>query len=280
MPMRHADEINNGEQLVATMGRLSRLLIVPSVKVLADTVLVLHELVSLSDKVLALKSYFNIVQDIQRQDRENYDDDDGKATREECTEDVFMVACSFLRVEIAKQGSFYYLRGESPDASIRKETKIHRNPIDIDDEAVLKEVSAYLSRPDEKRGSVENAQIASAINHLSHLIRLHRMVPRAVDFLKSNESFSKVDVRKQFGLSHTDYEKIMAMARRRGLIELRNRKKDPENNYKLIKEHHELVLEKAKALGCTPNKALNDMITDFQELLKINRVQSTSRFSG
>jgi len=276
MPMRHADEINDGEQLVATMGRLSRLLIVPSVKILADTVLVLHELVSLSDKVLALKSYFNIVQDIQRQERD--EDDEGKATREECTEDVFMVACSFLHVEIAKQGSFYYLRGESPDASIRKETKIHRNPINIADDAMLKEVSAYLARPDEKRGSVENAQIASAINHLSHLIRLHRLVPRAVEFLKSDEAFSKVDVRKKFDLSHTDYEKIMAMARRRGLIELRNRKKDPDNNYKLIKEHHELVTEKARAMGCTPNKALNDMLTDFQELLKINRVQSTTRF--
>jgi len=88
-------------------------------EVLADTVILLHKIVSLSDKVLPMKAYLDIVQDIQR---------NAVPPRPPCSEDIFMIAAAFLQVEIAKQGAFYYLKGESPEV---KETKKLRKLLDL-----------------------------------------------------------------------------------------------------------------------------------------------------
>ncbi|MEH6416419.1 MULTISPECIES: hypothetical protein [Pseudomonas] len=253
-----------------------RSLLVPSPDVLADTVKELYPLVNLSDKVLPLKSYFNMVQDIQRAkhtqaamraadeplSREAIQQG---VSRKLCTEDIFMVACSFLEVEIAKQGSVYYLSGESPDF---KETKKNRNPLDLSDEVVLKNLSSGLARPDTDRGAVERGQIDSGFNHLVRLNQLHNLMVESVRLMKADERLTKVDIRKKFNISHTDYERMMSMARRSGLISFRNRKKDPSNSYTLRNDNHERVSEHAKNFGHTPQKMLNKILDDFFAMLE------------
>jgi hypothetical protein len=251
--MRPANEIKDGARLLA-LANVYRRLLIPSPEVLADTVMVLHRLVLLSDKVLALKAYFNVVQDIQRGRL------DQGGQRKECSEDVFMAACAFLQVEIAKQGSVYYLKGESPDF---KETKKNRNPLDLTNEITLKTVSSALARPDEERGSVEIGQIVSNGNHLTKLVNLYSLLPKVVAMHKDDEKNRKVDVRKAFGLSHTDYERLMAIARREGQISFRNRQKDPKNNYELKQKNHERVVAYAERFGFTPQKTLNNILDDF-----------------
>ena len=273
--MRPANEVKDGTKLLSLAQGL-RSLLVPSPDVLADTVKELHPLVNLSDKVLPLKSYFNMVQDIQRTkhthaamraageplSREAIQQG---VSRKLCTEDIFMVACSFLEVEIAKQGSVYYLSGESPDF---KETKKNRNPLDLSDEVVLKNLSSGLARPDTDRGAVERGQIDSGFNHLVRLNPLHNLMLESVRLMKADERLTKVDIRKKFNISHTDYERMMSMARRSGLISFRNRKKDPSNAYTLRNDNHERVSEHAKNFGHTPQKMLNKILDDFFGMLE------------
>ena len=67
--MRPASEFTNPEALakkILSFAQGYRSLLVPQPKVLADTVMTLGMLVPLSDKVLPLKSYFNMVQTLQR----------------------------------------------------------------------------------------------------------------------------------------------------------------------------------------------------------------------
>ena len=273
--MRPANEVKDGAKLLSLAQGL-RSLLVPSPDVLADTVKELHPLVNLSDKVLPLKSYFNMVQDIQRTkhthaamraagealSREAIQQG---VSRKLCTEDIFMVACSFLEVEIAKQGSVYYLSGESPDF---KETKKNLNPLVLSEEEELKTLSSGLARPDTDRGAVERGQIDSGFNHLVRLNQLHNLMLESVRLMKADERLTKVDIRKKFNISHTDYERMMSMARRSGLISFRNRKKDPSNSYTLRNDNHERVSEHAKNFGHTPQKMLNKILDDFFGMLE------------
>lgn len=267
--MLTADEVANGKKLLLLSQGL-RSLLVPSLDILADTVRELYTLVSLSDKVLPLKSYFNLVQDIQRTKflahiNNNSVQAQQEAQRKLCTEDTFMVACAFLDVEIAKQGSVFYLKGESPEF---KETKKNRNPLNLSDEVILKKLSSSLARPDAERGAVERGQIDSGFNHLVKLIALSNIMQDAIRWIKSDENVRKIDVRKKYGLSHTDYERIMTMARRTGLISFRNRKKDPANNYILRSQNHNRVVEYAEQFGHSPQKTLNKILDDFFEMIE------------
>lgn len=348
--MRPASEITNPEALaknILSFAQGYRSLLVPQPAVLADTVITLQMLVPLSDKVLPLKSYINMVQTLQRsaymaraianeatrdmpastpeevaarearareiesevrktgitstgeqlastkpgswsfpasQRREDRLAQD--AQQHLCTEDVFMLACAFLDVDIAKQGSIYYLKGESPDF---KDTKKHRNPIGLKDETTLKSLSSGLGRPIDDRGGVERGQIESGYNHLVKLNQLHNTMLDVVQWIKAGEKLNppvtrtKVMVRKHFGdMSHTDYERIMSMARREGLIQFRNRVKDPSNSYTLRQHNHEYIVQMSKKIGRTPQKTLDDFIEDMrkhlatQEALQAKKKSMTS----
>lgn len=303
-----------------------RSLLAPLPAVLADTVLELHPIVSLSDKVLPLKSYFNFLQDLQRTNflartlaremvsapdyvaekgqtftdieaqlrvrgtaflvsslaalhrkKEGTDNQADKrheqriaqdAQQALCTEDVFMLACAFIDVEIAKQGSVYYLKGESPDF---RETKKNRNPLNLQDEHVLKSLASGLARPDSERGKVERGQIDSGFNHVVKLNTLKNTMLAAIVWIKEGEREQKIrrkiDVRKKFGLSHTDYERMMSMGRRSGLITFRNRKKDPLNKYSLNVENHQRIVLDANKMGFTPQRTLNNILSDFFKMV-------------
>ncbi len=188
-----------------------------------------------------------------------------------CTEDVFMLACAFLDLDVAKQGSIHYLKGESPDF---KETKKNRNPISLKDEKTLKSLSSGLARPTDDRGGVERGQIESGYNHLAKLNQLHNTMLDVVRWIKEGErgnppvTRTKVMVRKHFGdMSHTDYERIMSMARREGLISFRNRVKDPSNNYTLRQHNHDYIVTMSRKIGRTPQKTLDDFIEDMRKHL-------------
>jgi len=269
-----------------------RSLLIPSPEVLVETIVILYPLVDLSDKVLPLKSYFRMVQQVQRTHyvksvlaseviEGELDIDEYKqfvhkleqdAQRYLCTEDIFMVACSFLEVEIAKQGSVYYLRGESPNF---KETKKNRNPVYLADEVSLKKLSSNLARPDEERGEIERGQIDSGFNYLVKLNNLKIKMKEAISWIREGEQKniprSKVDIRKYFHLSHTDYEKMMAMARREGFISFRNRKKDPSNSFILKSENYQRVVELATRFGYSPQKTLNKILDDYFDLIEKQR---------
>jgi hypothetical protein len=115
---------------------------------------------------------------------------------------------------------------------------------------------------------VERGQIDSGFNHLVRLNQLHNLMLESVRQMKADERLTKVDIRKKFNISHTDYERMMSMARRSGLISFRNRKKDPSNAYTLRNDNHERVSEHAKNFGHTPQKMLNKILDDFFGMLE------------
>lgn len=343
--MRPASEFTNPEALakkILSFAQGYRSLLVPQPKVLADTVMTLGMLVPLSDKVLPLKSYFNMVQTLQRsaymaralaleatrdmpvnsqeeiaardaraRDIENEVRTTGitsmgdqvaagkpsgwgfpasqrrddrlaqDAQQHLCTEDVFMLACAFLDLDVAKQGSIFYLKGESPNF---KETKKNRNPIELKDGKTLKSLSSGLGRPTDDRGTVERGQIESGYNHLAKLNQLHNTMLDVVRWIKDGERMNppvtrtKVMVRKHFGdMSHTDYERIMSMARREGLINFRNRVKDPSNNYTLRQHNHEYIVAMSKKIGRTPQKTLDDFIEDMRKHIEVQQALKTKQ---
>lgn len=319
--MQHDTVQEDGKDLTKEILRFAqdyRSLLIPSPAVLVNTAHLLKRLIGLSDKVLPVKSYFNMVQQMQRAAflaegmaadvvrEQRLTGDEAKARTEQIiremeskgspfwfaaasqatgelkqqllrleqdsqraltTEDTFVVACSYLGGEVAKQGSVHYLRGQSPDF---KETKKHRNPLDLSNETVLKGLSSSLARPDLERGSIERGQIDSGFNHLARLNHLANVMLAVVEWIKECESTNtpcrKIEVRMKFDLSHTDYERVMAMARRAGLYTLRNSKKDPANRYSLKAKIHQRVVEQAEIFGYTPQRTLNKILDDFFSL--------------
>ncbi len=318
--MHHDDSMTDEVALAHDIQRFAqgfRSLLIPSPGVLANTAILLRSLILLSDKVLPVKSYFNMVQQMQRAAflsegmaadavrteglqgsdaaertrqivreveaqgtafwsiaakdaklREQLQRLEQDSQRALCTEDTFVIVCSFLKGEVAKQGSVHYLRGQSPDF---KETKKHRNPLDLSKEVVLKGLASALARPDQERGSIERGQIDSGFNHLARLNTLAIIMLDVVEWIhtceKNNTPCRKIDVRARFDLSHTDYERVMAMARRAGLYTLRSNKKDPANKYTLKAKIHQRVVEQAAVYGYTPQKTLNKILDDFFGLI-------------
>ena len=288
--MRAADELKDARENgilsreILLFSQKYRSLLVPSPEILPDTMMVLHPLIYLSDKVLPLKCYFNMVQRLQRtaylaraltqeMTRELPMDDraqqaasleaelrakgidaltldlireskkmgdlpiklaahqdtilehallqklDHEAHRNLCSEDVFVLACAFIEGEVSRQGSIYYLKGESP---YFKETKKNRDLVDLSHETSLKVLVSSLARPDEDRGAVECNQLDSGLNHLIRLNRLCLKIHEVVNWMKDGDQkgspHRKVDVCRRFELTHTDYEWIMTMAHQEGLI--------------------------------------------------------------
>lgn len=254
--MRAEEDLKNKTQLEA-LARRFKLLRITSIDGFAQTVEVVDHLVRLSNKVLPIKSYFNAAIEFQRKEE----------GRHVCIEDEFVAACAYLDVVVAKSGHIYYLDGEAPD---RRETKKHRQPLKLTDEVLLKDLSGFIARPDDKRGKVERGQVIAGGNHLSRLLRLQSLMYKAVEMHDKAVDNRKVDVMKAFDLTSTDYEQMMAMARRAGLTKVRNRSRDPANKFTLRTELFAKVTERAQTMGVTPQKALNLMLGDFFAILEQN----------
>jgi hypothetical protein len=237
-----------------------RQLIMPSPEVLADTNSLLYQIVSLSDKQMPIKAYLDLVREIQ-----------DRAKLQKCSEDVFMACAAFLALEISKLGAVYYLKGESPDY---RETKRNRIPQDLRNESLLKMLAGNLARPNDRRGRVENEMIVASINRLRHLIMLSQRVHEVAKRL--NQQATKQAVILEFGLTLTDYDTIIRMARRDKLIVSRAREKDPENRYELRNELHAKVKAFAEERGFTPRRALNEILDDFFSMIERHRALGAS----
>jgi hypothetical protein len=254
--MRPVNEISDPAALLQ-FAQSKRLLQYASGATLADTTALLYKIVILADKNMPIKAYLDLLRDIQHEQG-----------HPRCFEDEFVLAVSFLDLEVSKLGAITYLKGESPDY---KETKRNRTMLDTRDESVLKNLSAGLTRPNEERGSVEMGMIESSYKRMAKLIDLHNAMPDVVKMLENGAT--KLDVLREVKvgllkekLTLTDYDVISRMARREKMISFRNRKKDPANNYELRTDNHEKVKAVAAKLGMTPRRALNKILDDFWDI--------------
>lgn len=254
-----------GERIIEIVSEVKDL-IVPFPEVLAECVVALHSLVTISDKVLPLKSYFNVLREVI---------DHHLATTSEIntanrlTEDTFMVACAVLDLDVGKQGGVSYLKGAAVQDA--KERKKNRAPVDLRNGVVLKNLSAGLARPDQERGTIERGQIESGFNHLVRLTNMRRNMLNAVEWIKEGEEKGiqrrKIDVMRKFDIKNIEYEKMMTMARREKLIDFKNKKLDEDNNYRLSPSNHERIMERAAEFGFKPERLLNNVVKDFFDII-------------
>jgi hypothetical protein len=251
--MRPVDEISDPAKLLK-FAQEKRLLQFSDGATLADTTSLLYKIALLADKNLPIKAFLDLVRQIQK--------GEGRRT---CFEDEFVLAVSYLDLEISKLGAITYLKGESPDY---KETKRNRSLLDTRDESVLKSLSSGLTRPNEDRGSVEMGMIESAHKRMAKLIDLQNAMMDVIKRLE--EGATKLDILREVKVgilkekvTLTDYDTITRMARREGRLKFRNRQKDPDNSYELNVQNHERIKSVADRLGMTPRRALNKVIDDF-----------------
>ncbi|MCL2876018.1 MAG: hypothetical protein FWF12_06965 [Betaproteobacteria bacterium] len=173
------------------------------------------------------------------------------------TEDVFVAACMFLRVKISKDRSMFFIAGESPDFrdSIRD-----RQPIIVEDAA--KNISHSLSRPDRARGKVEMNSINSAFNNLVKLNRYYARVKAVAAYLNEDVARTKKDAMQFFCITNTEFERIMKLARREGIVTWRVKRRTP-NQYPINASNQEFLTGYAERMQMTEGRALNDIIARF-----------------
>lgn len=253
-----------GERIVEIASELKDL-IVPFPEVLVECVVALHSLVAISDKVLPLKSYFNVLREVIDKQQSNAETN----TASRLTEDTFMVACAVLDLDIGKQGGVSYLKGAAVQDS--KERKKNRAPVDLRNGVVLKNLSSGLARPDQERGTIERGQIESGFNHLVRLTTMRRNMLDAVAWIKESEEKGiqrrKIDVMRKFDIKNIEYEKMMTMARREKLIDFKNKKLQDNNNYRLSASNHERIVARAQEYGFKPERLLNSVVKDFFDIV-------------
>jgi hypothetical protein len=196
-----------------------------------------------------------------------------QATQFLATEDVFVAACMFLKVEISKDRSMLFIKGESPDF---KEPRREREPVLLSGQAhsanTVKKISHSLSRPDDDRGEVEQNHITAAFNHLVKINKYYAQVKAVASFLNEDSSRTKKDAILFFEITNTDFERITLLARRAGILSWRVKRRTP-NSYPINIENQEFLSEYAKKVQMTESKALNDIITRFARFLRMKEEQ-------
>ncbi|MDB6014970.1 MAG: hypothetical protein JWL65_7220, partial [Gammaproteobacteria bacterium] len=121
--MLSLSNVNNSARL-REFAQKHRLLQFSTVDALVNTTALLHRVVLLSDKILVIKAYLDLVRELQAKDG-----------RPRCFEDEFVLAVAYLGLEVSKVSHIVFLRGESPDF---RPTKARRRRLKTDNEAELK----------------------------------------------------------------------------------------------------------------------------------------------
>lgn len=293
--------------------KLYKSLIVPNQDVLEDTLSIVSRLVGFSSRVLPIKSYFNLCQYIQRRAffsielakkmapskskdtralqaivnefrnksmaniiaelGEDFNRTEHASKLIVCTEDVFIITCSYLDLEVSKHASVYYLPGRGSEL---KDSKKGRVKQDIQNEHELKKLSSVLAKPDELRGEVEQCQIVSGYNYLVHLNNLHTIASEVKkwvqDGLKTKSVPRQSDIKRRYKLTQNELNEVMSIARNNGMPEFKNNKRSPENKFFLTTDNYETVLKYAEGMDKTPQQMLNIIVHDFFKLISNRRM--------
>ncbi|MDR2208667.1 MAG: hypothetical protein LBE22_06830 [Azoarcus sp.] len=192
-----------------------------------------------------------------------------QATQFLATEDVFVAACLFLQVEISKDRSMLFIKGESPSFKVSKR---EREPIFLGElpysTDAAKKISHSLSRPDSDRGEVEQNYITAAFNHLVKINKYYSQIKAVAAYLNEDANRTKRDAMQFFGITNIDFERITLLARRAGILTWRVKRRTP-NSYPINTEEQEFLTWYAKKMKITEPKALNMIISRFANLVRM-----------
>lgn len=197
-----------------------------------------------------------------------------EAQRHMATDHIFMLACSFMRLSVARQGSVYYLQGESFDF---KETKKKRAPCALNDEIVLMSIaSKCLGRSDAERGRIERAGIMAGFDAIVRRSRLDMKKGAIYEYMTTplpdkNTLPRNVDVMEHFGLTLPDFTLIELMLREDGQLTERHRRRAAEPRFDFNKDLKQRVIDFAAAQGITLDAAMNNIVQSFFGLLDVER---------
>lgn len=190
-----------------------------------DTLAIVTHLIGISARVVPLKSYFNLCQQIQRInyftvaltnkqpieeekcDKDNIQDMANKL-RGKSLEDIASLLGNdynkFARESkqhICNEDSFIvacsYLNADIAKHGVviymsgrspdLKDAKLHKIKINLEEGYELKKLSALLAKPDKRRGLIEQGQITSGYNYLAHLNNLHIIADEVAQWINEGE---------------------------------------------------------------------------------------------
>lgn len=200
-----------------------------------------------SDRILPIKAYLDIVREAQAQKQEEVSNDND-----------FLAACVYLNVEISIFSAVYCAKGWSIDF---KETKSNREIVDITQKQTAADINHKLSKPNEIRGAVESNTIQTSYNRLKRRMYLQVKAPEIAKCLQMG--VAKQEIMRDFTLTLTDFELVVQFAHRQNLVADLPRKRDQDIKIKLLGSNHQYLTEYAQNNDMNLQDAVNNLIQLF-----------------
>ncbi len=251
------DSLLLADESITAFTEKHKIYTVHSQDIFIDTVKKLHHVATISDRILPMKAYLDLVRKLQQ--------DDGKNV---CMDDEFLAACVYLSLEVSLFSAVYCLKGLSSDF---KETKMNRDVISITHSISSADVRHKLSKPNEIRGAVESNTIQTSYNRLVRRIHLHQKTPDIIKKIQSNGT--KQEVMRDFGLTLTDFELVLKIAKRDKLLQGLPRKVEQDIKMKLTTGNHDDIERYAREHEMSLHQAINEVVQQFFISQKLRQQQ-------
>jgi hypothetical protein len=216
--------------------------------IFVDTVDKLNMVTSISDRILPLKSYLDLVRKLQQDEQKPI-----------CMDDEFLASCVLLDLEISIFSAVYCLKGMANDF---KETKMGREVIDPLEPTPMADLRHKLSKPNEIRGAVESNTIYTSYNRLLRRMHLHES---ANDILiQLSQGIPKQEIMRNFSLTLTDFDLVMRISKYDHTRMQNQKRLEGEQRLKLNNDNLIDLKEYAENQGIINiNQALNDVLEQF-----------------
>ncbi len=234
---------------------------IKSYDVFVSTVNTLFDVASISDRIIPIKAYLDLVRKTQLE-----------ASVSVCLDDEFLAACDFLKLEISLFSAVYFMRGISIDF---KETKFNRNPVDLLDIMILADLRHKLSKPNQILGAVESNTIQTCYARLVRRINLHKRSEQIIKRIQAG--VSKQEVMREFSLTLTDFELVYRIAQRGNLIQPNFKRREFEMRYILTSSNHDALQEYAYSNSLAPQEVVNEIVEKFFMTINKKKVKKEDK---
>lgn len=225
----------------------------------------LQRLIGISSRLVTLKSYFLVLEQIVRGNGGeeaplNWEDRSFNHVND------FISACALLDIEISKKGNIYYAKGQ---AETYKDSRSKREVLSLTDPAAVSKLTERLIHFD-KMGDIERNFIEVGCKYLWQLINLLKILPDFVTLYKSDSTYKQDEAHQNFRITRAQYKKLEAIAAQYGLVETTQKKESAptKKQYKLSSVNTEFIDKLAASeFNNDRNAALNNVINSFREIL-------------
>lgn len=235
-------------EAVAEFAKTHDLYRIGNFDIFADTAEKVYAVAVISDRILPLKSYLDLVRKLQQEEE-----------KQVCVDDEFLAACVMLDLEVSVFSAVYCLKGLSSDF---KETKMNRDMIDASSHFSAADLRHKLSKPNEIRGAVESNTIYTSFNRLVRRMHLYKCAEEIMQQLDGG--IPKQEIMRNFALTLTDFELVIKIGKHNYNQMNSQRRIEGEQRLRLNNDNLIDLKDYAHNHGINMlNQALNDVLEQF-----------------